>query len=358
MPLPKLLDQERRNLCDGASKRMSGQIFISHCDKDQAAAEELLNALEALGVTCWIAPRDVPPGGSYADAILTAIEESRCFVLIYTNRCNDSRHVLREVERALKFNLNIVPIRLDDSPPSKGLDYLLATVHWLSAVSGDRRAIESAAKQIASCIASPQRPPPQGDSQADRSHHYVTSRARPLPERVVLWAVILLLAAGLAVTLFLFSPNAKRIASAAPPTPTSIATPSPKPTPAPTPVEAASDSQIASAPPTTKASPNSMTTSPRMVEGQLWLIPDSSVRRLTAKELNGYSKDMLWRARNEIYARRGFIFHTDRGRRLAQSLGPQYSGMDSNETRVYDRMNNIEQANVGLLLELENTVLP
>jgi hypothetical protein len=346
-----LLDKERRNLCDW-HPRVPHQIFISHCDKDKAAADQLLNALEGLGAKCWMAPRDVPPGGSYADAILTAIEESRCFVLIYTNSCNDSPHVLREVERALKFNLNIVPIRLDDSPPSRGLDYLLATVHWLSAVAGDRRAIESAAKQIESCIASPQKLSPQDDSSADRTSHHVTSRARPFSERVVLWAVILLLAAGLVVTLFLFWPREKRNASAAPSTSTPIATPFQ--TPSPTPVEVALDSQIASAPPSVHTPTDFTTRRREAVESQLWLIPDSSVRRLTARELAGYSKEMLWRARNEIYARRGFIFHTDRGRRFAQSLGPQYSGVDGNETRVYNRMNDIEQANVGLFLELEN----
>jgi WD40 repeat protein len=85
-----------------------------------------------------------------------------------------------------------------------------------------------------------------------------------------------------------------------------------------------------------------------------WLIPDSSVRRLTIEELKGFTKEMLWRARNEVYARNGLIFSTDRGRELAKSLGSAYHGTDADQERVHARMNEIERANVSLLTKLEN----
>src|SRR5690349_2442807 len=126
------------------------RVFISHSHKDSAAASTVVTALEQRGINCWIAPRNVPPGGSYAEAILTAIEGSSCFVLIYSEHSNVSSHVLREVERALKFGVNIVPVRFDDSTPSKSLDYLLATVHWLAIPAESReRSIGKAAEQIA-----------------------------------------------------------------------------------------------------------------------------------------------------------------------------------------------------------------
>jgi TIR domain len=121
---------------------MSSHVFISHSHQDKPLAESILLALERRNVKCWIAPRDVPPGGSYAESLLNAIEESSCFVLVYTEHVNFSGHVLREVERALKFGVNIIPIRFDDSKPSKSLDYLLATVHWLSALSTPPRFLE------------------------------------------------------------------------------------------------------------------------------------------------------------------------------------------------------------------------
>jgi len=133
---------------------MSNHVFVSHSHKDAAAAGLIVEALEKQGVTCWMAPRDVAPGGSYAESILDAIESASCFVLIYSEHSNVSSHVLREVERALKFDLNIVPIRFDDSAPSKSLDYLLATVHWLTiAPDAKDRSIVTAAAQIAASLA-------------------------------------------------------------------------------------------------------------------------------------------------------------------------------------------------------------
>jgi hypothetical protein len=127
------------------------RVFISHSDKDRALADSLLQAIERRGVQCWIAPRDIPPGGSYAESIMNAIENSSGFILLYTKHSNISPHVLREVEQALRFRKNIMPIRFDDSPVSKAMDYLLGTVHWLSA-SSKPEAVEKAAGQIAASL--------------------------------------------------------------------------------------------------------------------------------------------------------------------------------------------------------------
>jgi hypothetical protein len=133
---------------------MGNHVFISHSHQDLPAAESIVKALEERGVVCWVAPRDVPAGGSYAEALLNAIEAASCFVLIYSEHSNVSSHVLREVERALKFGLNIVPVRFDESTPSKSLDYLLATVHWLAITPDARdRSIVKAVEQIAACVA-------------------------------------------------------------------------------------------------------------------------------------------------------------------------------------------------------------
>ena len=144
------------------------RVFISHSHKDSASASAIVTALEQRCVDCWIAPRNVPPGGSYAEAILTAIETASCFVLIYSEHSNVSSHVLREVERALKFGVNIVPVRFDDSTPSKSLDYLLATVHWLAIPAESReRSVSKAADQIAEWL-----------------KNFLTNPAAPLPQRI------------------------------------------------------------------------------------------------------------------------------------------------------------------------------
>jgi hypothetical protein len=67
---------------------------------------------------------------------------------------------------------------------------------------------------------------------------------------------------------------------------------------------------------------------------------------------------MLWRARNEIYARRGLIFSSEQGKELVVSLGGAYHGADSDQERVFKRMSPIEQDNVRLLKAMESGSVP
>jgi hypothetical protein len=84
-----------------------------------------------------------------------------------------------------------------------------------------------------------------------------------------------------------------------------------------------------------------------------WLFPDSSSRRLTPADLKGFSKDELWRARNEIYARHGFIFSSERGRNFTRSLGRFYRPVTDSDTRIQRSMNSIERSNVELIQSME-----
>lgn len=180
---------------------MSNQVFVSHSHDDAPFADLIVKALEERGVICWIAPRDVPAGGSYAEAIVNAIESASCFVLIYSQSSNFSSHVMREVERALRFGVNIVPVRFDDSTPSKSLDYLLATVHWLAIAPNAReRSIATAAEQILAAVTKFQDTRPVGGAEKVVPRPTLAAPVVRQPNRHLLWigaAVFLTLVAGL-----------------------------------------------------------------------------------------------------------------------------------------------------------------
>ena len=111
-------------------------IFISYASQDIVAANKLCAALEAAGLPCWIAPRDVRPGEPYAAAIVEAINACRLLVLVLTKNAIDSRHVLREVERASSKNRSVLSIRLDAAELPPELEYFLSANHWLDASGG------------------------------------------------------------------------------------------------------------------------------------------------------------------------------------------------------------------------------
>ncbi len=108
--------------------------FISFSHKDKALADAVLHYLESKKLKCWIASRDIAPAENWAAAISRAIPECKIFLLIFSEDANMSQQVLREVELAVKNNIPILTVKVDDIMPTEGLDYYLSTVHWLDVV--------------------------------------------------------------------------------------------------------------------------------------------------------------------------------------------------------------------------------
>ena len=114
---------------------MAHDVFISHSSNNRTVANAVCAALESIGIRCWIAPRDVLPGRSYSGEITRAIQQSRAFVLIFSEHSNNSEQVLREVQLAANSRLHIVQFRIDAVAPSDDLEYYLSGPHWLDAVT-------------------------------------------------------------------------------------------------------------------------------------------------------------------------------------------------------------------------------
>ena len=67
---------------------MPHDVFISYASEDACAAEPIRKILETQGIKCWIAPRDVPKGLEYAEAIIDTIRSSQVLVLIFSAQAN------------------------------------------------------------------------------------------------------------------------------------------------------------------------------------------------------------------------------------------------------------------------------
>ena len=120
----------------------AAQVFISYASHDKGVADAVCQALERAGVACWIAPRNVVPGESYAGAIVHAIDATTLIVLILSEHGASSQHVLREVERASSKRHPVVAFRIDAAPMPADFEYFLNTSQWLDASSmGVERAL-------------------------------------------------------------------------------------------------------------------------------------------------------------------------------------------------------------------------
>lgn len=110
-------------------------VFLSYSKDDKPTAEAICAALEANGIRCWIAPRDITPGKEWGEAIIDGINQCRAMVLVFSSKSNQSPQVRREIERAVAKGLVIIPFRTEDIPMSKTMEYFLSSAHWLDAMT-------------------------------------------------------------------------------------------------------------------------------------------------------------------------------------------------------------------------------
>ena len=114
---------------------MSADVFISYSHHDKAVADAVCVKLESEGIRCWYAPRDIAPGADWAASIIDAINGVKVMVVIFTDHSNFSQQVLNEVSYAVKTGVTVIPFKLTEAQPSKGMKFYFSTVHWLDAVN-------------------------------------------------------------------------------------------------------------------------------------------------------------------------------------------------------------------------------
>jgi TPR repeat protein len=114
---------------------MTQDVFLSYSSQDKIIADAAVARLEAAGIQCWIAPRDIAAGRDWSEAIIDAIELCQVTVLIFSEHANQSHQIKREIERASSKGRAVLPMRIEDVLPSRALEYFIGSVHWLDAVS-------------------------------------------------------------------------------------------------------------------------------------------------------------------------------------------------------------------------------
>lgn len=110
---------------------MATQVFISYCQEDGPKANQICGALENEGITCWIAPRNVPPGQEWPVAIAGGIRSCRILVTLLSSHSHRSKQIARECELADHNGLSIVTFRLEEVDPPEALEYFLANLQWI-----------------------------------------------------------------------------------------------------------------------------------------------------------------------------------------------------------------------------------
>lgn len=114
---------------------MARDVFISYSSADKSKADAVCRSLEAAGIRCWIAPRDIEPGMEWADAIVAALDSTQITLLVFSSRSNASKQVGREISLTFEKSTRVFPVRIENVQPKGQLEFFLKNVHWLDAFS-------------------------------------------------------------------------------------------------------------------------------------------------------------------------------------------------------------------------------
>jgi len=143
---PKLIGSTVHSIASDSAMQQEFDVFISYSHQDKDIAEQICMLLDQSGVTYWIDREGVRHGDDFKEDIVNAISGSKILLFISSVNSNKSRNTVKEVGLAEKCNKVILPVRIDDSPYNKSLEYDLCNRHWIQLKDVD--GIEGLGRQL------------------------------------------------------------------------------------------------------------------------------------------------------------------------------------------------------------------
>jgi hypothetical protein len=215
---------------------VSATVFISYSSKDQDIAETICRALEARGLACWIACRDVHAGENFQEAIVRALRAARVMVLVFTSNANNSDEIKKELVLAGRHQVTVVPVRVEDVVPNDAFSYEFATRQWVDLFKDWEHEIELLATRISHVLAVA-KPGMTGAEVLPPVAIARTPIGKPTSRQPLIWAAVLaaVVVIGGAVFYLRGTPLPTPVPQVAMQTPPAAA---PTPTPAPAAIQA------------------------------------------------------------------------------------------------------------------------
>lgn len=131
------------------------EIFISYSTVDTVNAETVRNVLEKNGLSCWMAPRDIPGGSNYTKEIPIAIRNCKVFVLILSKNAQSSHWVLKELDSAVNCGKVILPFMLEECILNDEFNFLLTGAQRYAAYQKKAEAMETLISRIRGILDAP-----------------------------------------------------------------------------------------------------------------------------------------------------------------------------------------------------------
>ena len=110
---------------------MEYDIFISYSRSDHAIVDTFVQRLESAGYKVWIDRTGVYSGSQFKSMIVQAIEDSMVFLFFSSKDSNSSPWTAKEIGIAVNRQKPIIPIKLDDTPYNRSVEFDLIDLDFV-----------------------------------------------------------------------------------------------------------------------------------------------------------------------------------------------------------------------------------
>ena len=156
-------------------------VFISYKVEEFDQALAVRDYLGSRGIRCWMAPMSIRGGMSYAQEIPQAIRDSGAFVLILSEKAQESKWVPRELDQAINCGKVILPYVLEECTLRNDFSFYLTNVQRYDAYRDPKGTLERMADDI--CRMFGIVPPPAPAEEAPAEEPQVEApKVKPAPK--------------------------------------------------------------------------------------------------------------------------------------------------------------------------------
>lgn len=121
-----------KKVVETASEQLSEyNVFISYSHQDEDAVMRICSLLDKYGISYWVDHDGEHHSDDFKEYIVEAICRSKILLFVSSYNSNKSKNTVKEIGVAEKNDKVILPVRIDDSPYNKSLEYDLCNRHWI-----------------------------------------------------------------------------------------------------------------------------------------------------------------------------------------------------------------------------------
>jgi TIR domain len=127
--------------------RQGPDVFLSYRRTDKEFVGKLVAVLESLGPSVWW-DDEIGGGEDWRDAIIENLASSRCLVIVFSEACNSSKQLRKELAVADHLDKEVIPVLIEQTEPRGFFLYELAPLNWISIHPAPMEKLDSVARLL------------------------------------------------------------------------------------------------------------------------------------------------------------------------------------------------------------------